>query len=313
MLYPHLRGFCAAIGLCLAATQLAAQTGTPDEFDQRFSVKPSPTPSRSAPAGAALNPVTGPALDKKWKLVWADEFNGTQIDPAKWKFEVNGKGGGNGEMQYYTDRSQNASVEDGHLTITARKEEYQGPDGKRSYTSARLISKGLGDWEYGRFEARIKMPKGKGMWPAFWMMPTAEAYGIWPLSGEIDIAEVIGQEPNIVYGTLHYGDKWPNNVHSGDKYILPNGDFSDDFHVFAIEWQEGEIRWYVDGHLYDTQTQWRTASAPFPAPFNQQFYFVLNVAVGGAWPGPPNAATVFPQKMEVDYVRVYQLAGGALH
>ena len=265
----------------------------------------SATPAPAGGAGTGATPTA--TADKKWKLVWSDEFNGNQLDPAKWQHEVNGKGGGNNELQYYTDRPENLSLHDGKMVISALKEDYQGPDGKHGYTSARIISKGMGDWQYGRFEARIKMPKGKGLWPAFWMMPTDAVYGGWPLSGEIDIAEVIGDKPNIVYGTLHYGDKWPKNVHSGDKDVLPNGDFSDDFHVFAVEWQEGEIRWYVDNTLYQTQTQWRTASAPYPAPFNQKFYFIFNVAVGGAWPGRPNAQTVFPQTMEVDYVRAYQL------
>ena len=257
-------------------------------------------PSESVPSGATV--------DKKWKLVWSDEFNGDKLDPTKWEFEINGKGGGNGELQYYTDRPQNLSVHDGKMVITAAKEKFQGPDGKRDYTSARIFSKEPASWQYGRFEARIKMPKGKGLWPAFWMLPTAKVYGEWPLSGEIDISEVIGDKPNITYGTLHYGDKWPHNVHSGDKFTLPSGDFSDDFHVYAVEWQEGEIRWYLDGKLFQTQTQWRTASAPYPAPFNQKFHFLFNVAVGGAWPGPPNATTVFPQTMEVDWVRAYQLA-----
>lgn len=247
-------------------------------------------------------------VDAKWKLVWADEFNGTALDSSKWQFEVNGKGGGNGEMQYYTDRPANLHLTNGHMVISANKENYQGPDGKKSYTSARITSKGKGDWKYGRFEARIKMPKGKGMWPAFWMMPTDSVYGTWAQSGELDIAEVIGDKPNIVYGTLHYGGKWPKNVHSGDKYILPGGDFSDDFHVFTIEWKEGEIRWLVDGHLYQTQISWKTAAAPFPAPFDQKFYFIFNVAVGGSWPGKPNESTTFPQTMEVDWVRAYEPA-----
>lgn len=283
---PFFRALSICAGLCLAASHIFAQT-------------------QNAPAPA---PAANAAVDKKWKLVWADEFNGNALDLTKWHFEVNGKGGGNNELQYYTDRPVNATVHDGKLVITALKEKFEGPDGKKNYTSARLRTKGTGDWQYGRFEARIKMPRGKGLWPAFWMMPTDETYGGWPLSGEIDISEVIGDKPNVTYGTLHYGEKWPRNVHSGDKFTLPSGDFSDDFHVFAVEWQEGEIRWYVDGQLYQTQKEWRTASAPFPAPFNQKFYFLLNVAVGGAWPGPPNAATVFPQTMEVDYVRAYQLA-----
>lgn len=268
-----------------------------------------PTPAVNAPSAVAPAPASaGAAVDKKWKLVWSDEFNGDKLDPIKWEFEVNGKGGGNNELQYYTDRPQNLSVHDGKMVITAAKEKFQGPDGKKDYTSARIFSKEPASWQYGRFEARIKMPKGKGLWPAFWMLPTAKAYGEWPLSGEIDITEVIGDKPNISYGTLHYGDKWPHDAHSGDKVTLPAGDFSDDFHVYSVEWQAGEIRWYLDGKLFGTQTQWRTASAPFPAPFNQKFHFLFNVAVGGAWPGPPNAATVFPQMMEVDWVRAYQLA-----
>ncbi|MEI8342333.1 MAG: glycoside hydrolase family 16 protein, partial [Verrucomicrobiota bacterium] len=243
------------------------------------------------------------------KLIWSDEFNSSSLDTTKWGFEVNGKGGGNGEKQYYTNRQQNAKITDGKLVITARKENFQGPDGKREYTSARLVTKGKADWKYGRFEARLKFPKGKGYWPAFWLMPTGSVYGGWARSGEIDIAEVIGDKPNILYGTLHYGDKWPKNTHTGDKIILPSGDFSDDFHVIAIEWEEGEIRWYLDGKLYQTQTQWHSAGGPFPAPFNQKFFIILNVAVGGAWPGPPAPDTVFPQAMEVDYVRVYEAPG----
>jgi beta-glucanase (GH16 family) len=257
------------------------------------------------PGSSAGAPVSdGPPC--KWKLVWSDEFSGGDIDRSKWTFEVNGRGGGNGELEYYTDRLHNARVEDGKLIITADKEEYSGADGARRYTSARLITKGHADWKYGRIEARIKMPKGQGLWPAFWMMPADNVYGGWARSGEIDIVEVIGSTPNTAYGTLHYGDSWPHNVHTGGKFVLPSGDFSDDFHVFAIEWEKGVIRWLIDGKVYQTQTQWSTVAASFPAPFDQNFFIVLNVAVGGAWPGPPSDATQFPQTMEVDYVRVYQ-------
>ena len=191
----------------------------------------------------------------KWKLVWADEFNGKTIDETRWHFEVNGKGGGNHELQYYTKRPANAFVENGHLVIAALKEDYTGPDGHRDYTSARLVTQGAGDWKYGRFEARLKLPKGRGLWPAFWMMPTESVYGSWPLSGEIDIMELIGHEPNVVYGTLHYGNPWPKSGHSGASYRLPTGDFSEGFHVFAVEWEPREIRWYVDGKLSQTQTK----------------------------------------------------------
>ena len=294
----------------LALAAMAPRPALADSFSDQFKPKTHPplptTTTANQPAGA---PAGGGTVDGKWKLVWSDEFDGSALDTSKWQFEINGKGGGNGEMQYYTDRPANLSVAGGHMTITAAKEAYQGPDGKKEYTSARIISKGKGDWKYGRFEARIKMPKGKGLWPAFWMMPSDSTYGGWAKSGEIDIAEVIGDKPNIVHGTLHYGDSWPKNIHTGDKFTLPSGDFSDDFHVFAIEWKEGSITWSIDGKPYQTQTKWSSVAAPFPAPFNQRFYYIFNVAVGGNWPGPPNAGTVFPQKMEVDYVRAYEPVG----
>ena len=241
-----------------------------------------------------------------WQLVWADEFDGSSIDSGKWEFEVNAWGGGNNELQYYTDRVENAFVRDGCLSIVAKKEAYTGSEGSRDYTSARLRSKDRGDWKYGRMEIRAKLPVGQGVWPAIWMLPTDNVYGTWAASGEIDIMEYLGQKPNEVFGTLHYGAKWPKNVHTGKSFTLRKGTFHEDFHVFAIEWEEGEIRWYVDGEHYQTQTKWHTEEADFPAPFDQRFHFVLNVAVGGNLPGSPDETTVFPQAMLVDYVRVYQ-------
>ena len=237
-----------------------------------------------------------------WTLVWSDEFNGPDIDTSKWSHEVNGDGGGNNELQYYTARTNNSFIENGNLVIQALKENYSG----KAYTSARLRTLNKGDWTYGRFEARMKLPYGQGLWPAFWMLPTDWVYGGWAASGEIDIMEIVGHEPNILHGTIHYHGEWPDNWYSGGSYTLPSGDFSDDFHVFAIEWEYGEIRWYVDDILYSTKTSWDTTSgAPFPAPFDERFHLLLNVAVGGNWPGSPNGSTVFPQRMEVDYVRVY--------
>jgi len=303
-----------------AVTKTAATPSATSEPIPPASTQPTPAPTPaqtpSSRPGAvnsqfSLNPGTSsnkPARDgskeihKNWKLVWSDDFKETSIDPQKWGFEVNGNGGGNGEKQFYTANPKNAHITNGHLVITAVKEQYQ----KHEFTSARMTTKGKGAWKYGRFEAKIKFPKGKGLWPAFWLMPEAGVYGGWPLSGEIDIAEVIGDKPNILYGTIHYGNKWPHNEHTGDKIPLPSGDFSSDFHVVAVEWEEGEIRWYLDGKLYQTQTSWHTAGGSFPAPFDQKFFIILNVAVGGAWPGPPDKTTVFPQTMEVEYVRVYQ-------
>ena len=242
-----------------------------------------------------------------WKLVWNNEFNGKEIDESKWSFEVNAEGGGNNELQYYTDRSNNAYVKDGLLHIQALEETFTGPEGTREYTSARMRTMNQGDWKYGRFEVRAKLPTGKGLWPAIWMMPTDNLYGTWAASGEIDIMELLGHEPYMVHGTLHYGGEWPYNTHSGDYYLLKDGQvFPDDFHTFALEWEPRVFRWYVDGELYQTQTEWRTDGGNYPAPFDQRFYIILNVAVGGNWPGSPNARTQFPQAMQVDYVRVYQ-------
>ena len=243
-----------------------------------------------------------------WTLVWSDEFNDTNIDLDKWSFEVNGTGGGNNELQYYTDRSDNARIENGSLIIEAREESYTGADGTRNYTSARLRTLGKGDWLYGRMEARIRIPQGQGIWPAFWMLPSAWVYGGWAASGEIDIMENVGHEPNVVHGTLHYGGPWPTNTYTGAGYTLEEP-FANDFHLFAVEWQEGEIRWYVDGIHTQTQTNWYSTNGAYPAPFNQEFHILLNVAVGGTWPGSPDSTTVFPQKMEVDYVRVYSKEG----
>lgn len=240
-----------------------------------------------------------------WTLVWNDEFEGAAVDMRKWEYEVNAWGGGNNELQYYTDRRNNARVENGTLIIEAHKEAYTGPEGSREYTSARLRSMNRGDWKYGRIEVRAKLPQGKGIWPAIWMLPTSRAYGGWPRSGEIDVMELLGHEPNKVYGTLHYTDAQGNHRYTGTNYTLPSGTFTSDFHTFTLEWEANAFRWYVDGRLYQTQTQW-TGVAPYPAPFDQEFHLLLNLAVGGNWPGNPNANTVFPQRMVVDYVRVFK-------
>lgn len=281
-----------------------------------------------------------------WELVWSDEFDGTSIDTSKWNHEVNCNGGGNNEQQCYTDSAENSYVQDGILHVVALPAA-EGAD--KPYTSARLNSKGKGDFKYGRFEIRAKLPSGQGSWPAFWMLPTDNRYGGWPKSGEIDIVEAVnlkvadgeGKLENKVYGTLHYGNDWPDNVHSGKEYELPDGlNPADDFHTYAIEWQEGEIRWYVDNYLYATQRQsslrYNSKQEPVglahkgwfveyfnagtgelekhwdEAPFDQDFHMLINFAVGGDWPENVNAtgvdAAAFAngQHYEVDYVRVYQ-------
>jgi len=186
------------------------------------------------------------------------------------------------------------------------KEHFTGPEGTREYTSARLRTLRKGDWKYGRFDIKAKLPFGQGLWPAIWMMPSEEKYGGWAASGEIDIMELVGHEPNKVYGTLHYGGEWPDDVQSGKSYTLPQGRFADDFHLFTIEWDTTQFRWYVDGIFYQSQNQWYTKNVAYPAPYDQYFHLLLNVAVGGNWPGDPDNSTVFPQQMVVDYVRVFK-------
>jgi beta-glucanase (GH16 family) len=246
----------------------------------------------------------GAEENAKWELVWSDEFDGKELDQSKWEVIVNGRGGGNSELQYY--RKENVRVADGMLIIEARKEKFSGPDGTRDFTSARIRSKGKGDWKYGKIEVRAKLPKGKGLWPAIWMMPTDNRYGNWPNSGEIDMVELVGHEPAVVHGTLHYGDRAKRQMEKGASFKLNEGTFADEFHVFGLEWEEGKISWSVDGKVYQTQKDWHTRDAAFPAPFDQRFHLILNVAVGGTWPGEPDNSTRFPAEMTVDWVRVYQ-------
>lgn len=240
-------------------------------------------------------------------LVWSDEFNGAQLDPEVWFFESGDgsqygiPGWGNDELQWYLPDS--AELSNGLLVITARNEVQNG----KNYTSARLNTRDRFAFRYGRIEARMRLPGGQGVWPAFWLLPQDDAYGSWAASGEIDVMEAVNlgaSGGNTVYGTLHYGDQWPNNVFTGDTYVVAT-DATADFHDYALEWDESEMRWYVDGILYAVQNSWYTTSAAFPAPFDQSFHILFNVAVGGNFPGSPNASTVFPVRMEVDYVRVY--------
>ncbi len=244
--------------------------------------------------------------DNEWKLVWNDEFDGPSLDYKKWEIEVNAFGGGNNELQIYTDRKENVRVEDGHLVLEARRDNHGIAGTVREYSSGRIRSKHRGDWKYGKFETRAKLPAGQGVWSAIWMLPTDEKYGTWASSGEIDIMEFKGQEPDVVWGTLHYGSQWPGNKHTGDTYKLDKGNFTDDFHIFTLEWEEGKIRWYVDGKLTQTQTKWESNGGKFPAPFDQEFHILLNLAIGGGFLGNPDGTTKFPREMLVDYVRVYQ-------
>jgi beta-glucanase (GH16 family) len=240
-------------------------------------------------------------------LVWSDEFEGDEVDTTKWSFQLGDgsevglpSGWGNNELQYY--RAENATVSGGFLTITAREESV----GNRDYTSTRMRSLGKGDWTFGRMEMRARMPIGKGLWPAYWMRPSDSIYGGWAASGEIDIVEYVGHQPDRILGSIHYGGPWPDNTHWTGQYTLPGDTFHDDFHIFAVEWELGQIRWYVDGLLYALRNSWYSSGGAFPAPFDVDFHLLLNLAVGGNLPGPPDATTVFPQELVVDYVRVYQ-------
>jgi uncharacterized repeat protein (TIGR03803 family) len=237
-----------------------------------------------------------------WQLVWNDEFSGGSIAPNHWTFDIGAGGWGNNELEYYTSRSQNAYVSNGVLHIGARKENYNGS----SYTSARLKTLGLFAQTYGRFEFRAKLPQGQGYWPALWMMPVDSVYGGWAASGEIDVMENNGSNPTTVLGTIHYGGTWPNQAQSsGPAYTFPAGDSVTNFHVYALEWTSNAVTWYVDSQLYETQTSWWSSGGSYPAPFDRPFYLIMNLAVGGNFVGPPNANTVFPGEMQVDYVRVY--------
>lgn len=249
-----------------------------------------------------------------WELVFHDEFNGDKLDTSVWSHQL-GTGSqfgltdwGNNEKQYY--KEDNVYLEDGSMVIEAKEETYEG----KPYTSGRITTMDSFSKAYGRFEARIQMPLGEGFWPAFWMLPQGEMYGTWAASGEIDIAEGRGRFAKNINGTLHFGGQWPNNQYVGSFYRVEEG--INTFHVYTLEWEPGEIRWYVDGELYQTQNRWFSVSNgqvennPYPAPFDQPFYMLFNLAVGGNFdenrvPAKEN----FPAKMLVDYVRVYELTG----
>ena len=246
--------------------------------------------------------------NKNWNLVWEDNFDGDSLNMEDWNYETHEPGWVNNELQEYTDSTDNIYVKDGELVLKAIKDETE--DGVK-YTSGKVTTQNKRDYKYGRFEARLKVPEGQGLWPAFWMMPTDEnLYGSWPRCGEIDIMEVLGHEPEKAYGTIHYGN--PHREQQG-TYILDGTTFADDYHVFSVEWEPSEMRFYIDGNLYHTVNDWYTKQEgddekTYPAPFDQPFYLQFNLAVGGNWPGNPDETTDFENaELKVDYVKVYQL------
>ncbi len=241
-----------------------------------------------------------------YTLVWNEAFDGNNLDSNSWEYQLGDGcpqlcGWGNNEGQWYTNHPKNVYVKDGFLHIVALKEAMNG----KEYTSARLRTKGKKDFKFGRIDVRAKLPKGQGIWPAIWFLPTENVFGGWPKSGEIDLVEVVGHEPNVLWGTVHYGPDWPQNKYDNNRYYLPKGDFSDDFHTFSLIWQENEMIWLLDNHLI-YQRIIPNLLKPENYPFNERFHLILNLAVGGNWPGYPDATTVFPQEMVVDYVKVYQ-------
>lgn len=242
-----------------------------------------------------------------WRLTLADEFEGvegTPPDPTLWVFDVGGGGWGNGQLEFDTNRAENVALDGaGNLRIAARKESYMG----RDYTSGRIKTKDLFAQRYGRFEARIKLPAGQGIWPAFWMLGADIDEVGWPASGEIDIMEFRGQQTQLIHGTLH-GPGYSGAEPISSTYRLADGEtFTDDFHVFAVDWDPGQIRFWVDSEVYQTITT-AAVRARGKWVFDQPFFILLNVAVGGGFVGPVGRDTQFPAVMLVDYVRVYERA-----
>ncbi|MBI1772047.1 MAG: glycoside hydrolase family 16 protein [Burkholderiales bacterium] len=242
--------------------------------------------------------VTTQVSNPIWELVWQDEFDGSTLDHSKWQEETGGDGWGNHELQFYTSRTENLRLAEGKLIIEARKENYSG----REYTSARIKTAGLQETTYGRFEARIKIPAGQGTWPAFWMLGNNISTAGWPNCGEIDIMENIGKEPATIHGTVH-GPGYSGAQGNGRPYSLASGKFADEYHIYAVEWEATEIRWYVDGIQYHSVRPDQLAGKWV---FDHPHFLILNLAIGGDWPGTPDASTVFPQQMLVDYVRVFK-------
>ena len=286
-------------------------TATPPAQDSSEAEVTATEPAETEPADTTAAPAADsgevPELDG-YNLLWHDEFDGSALDETIWNYEPHEPGWTNEELQEYTTSTDNVFLRDGKLVIKAIKSEKDGGD---YYTSGKVTAQNKKDFTYGKVTARAKVPAGKGLWPAIWMMPQDEQhYGQWPKCGEIDIMEVLGSRLETAYGTLHYGE--PHAEQQG-TYVLEDGTtFADDFHEYSVEWEPGEMRWYIDGNLYHTVNDWFTAVAgedekPYPAPFDQPFFVQMNLAVGGTWPGNPDATTDFDKaEFEIDYVRVYQ-------
>ena len=276
---------------------------------------------------ATSSPAAEPAAHAGYTLAWHDEFDGETLDSKKWTCDTgNGfqagdqwvSGWGNDELEFYTPRKENVFLKDGQLHLRAIRQRFE----TCNFTSGRVTTRGLFEQAYGRFEFRARLPVGQGVWPALWMLPAKETYGPWAASGEIDVLEARGQTPTQVVHTLHFGAKWPGNTHAGADYTLPRNGRIDGWHVYAVEWEPGTVRWFVDDQKSGEVTTWWSTKTeakssgdqkppdadtnPFPAPFDKPFCLLMNVAVGGRFLGSPDEKTKFPVEMLVDYVRVYQ-------
>lgn len=240
---------------------------------------------------------TTPETYPGYNLVWQDEFNGTAIDASNWVHELGNSGWGNNELQNYTARPENSFISNGKLVIEAKQESLGGAP----YTSARMKTQGLREFQYGRIDIRAKLPTGKGIWPALWMLGENIGTVGWPKCGEIDIMEIIGSEPATLHGTVHW-DNNGNYANYGQSTTLPSGTFADEYHVFTITWDDQFIRWFLDDVEYNVID----ITPVGLSEFHNEFFFLFNIAVGGNWPGSPDGTTVFPQQMKVDYVRVFQ-------
>ncbi|WP_051411537.1 glycoside hydrolase family 16 protein [Ruminococcus flavefaciens] len=288
---------------------------------------------KSGVSGAELKKLSGfllgngaeAAPEEGYKLIWSDEFSGDSLDMDKWSYELgnwklddNGNyvtnGWGNNEQEFYTDK--NATVKDGILTIAAKKERLADEvQGAYDYTSSRINTAHKFSACGGKIEVRARCDSGKSLWPAIWMLPEDSAYGGWAASGEIDIMEGWGSTPEKICGTIHFGGAWPNNTYLTNNYNFPEGDGTQNWHTYSIEWERGEIRWYVDDNLYSTQNDWYSEGFSYPAPFDQNFYIILNFAVGGHFDGidgiyaEPNTFADGEKHFDIDYVRVYEKTG----
>ena len=248
----------------------------------------------------SLDDYSTPASYTGWTQTWADEFDGTSINASWWTHEIGGGGWGNKELEYYTSRSENSRVESGNLIIEARNDNWDGHE----YTSARMITKGKKTFGTSRTDIRARLPYGQGIWPALWMLGNNIDTKSWPACGEIDIMELIGKEPSTTHATVHWGSDFANHKYTGNAYMLSDEKFNDRYHVFSVVRELNQMWFFVDDILIyefsskDLQGQ--------PNPFNEDYFFIFNVAVGGNWPGNPDGTTIFPQKMEVDYIRVFE-------